>query len=176
MKDAGEVLPPGTGVSRSGGYHEFVSASVEEVMVTLSEAMLLVIFVVYVFLGNWRATLIPLLAVPVSLVGTFAAFVAMGFSINLLTLFALVLAIGIVVDDAIVVVEAVEHHIGEGMAPLAATKGHERSLRPVIGIALVLTSVFVPVAFLGGITGQLYRQFALTLRFRCCSRRWWRSA
>jgi len=134
------------------------------VMVTLGEAMLLVIFVVYVFLGNWRATLIPLLAVPVSLVGTFAAFVALGFSINLLTLFALVLAIGIVVDDAIVVVEAVEHHIEEGLTPVAATeKAMSEVSGPVVGIALVLTSVFVPVAFLGGITGQLYRQFALTL-------------
>jgi hydrophobe/amphiphile efflux-1 (HAE1) family protein len=164
MKQLAKSFPPGVGYRVSLDTTRFVSASVEEVMVTLGEAMALVIFVVYVFLGNWRATLIPLLAVPVSLVGTFAAFVALGFSINLLTLFALVLAIGIVVDDAIVVVEAVEHHIEEGLAPVAATeKAMSEVSAPVVGIALVLTSVFVPVAFLGGITGQLYRQFALTL-------------
>ncbi len=141
-----------------------VDASVKEVMKTLAEAFLLVVLVVFTFLGNFRATLIPLLAVPVSLIGTFAVLFALGFSINTLTLFGLVLAIGIVVDDAIVVVEAVEHHIEHGMTPLAAT---ERAMAevsgPVIAIALVLCSVFVPVAFLGGITGQLYRQFAVTL-------------
>jgi len=164
MKQLAKAFPPGVDYRVSVDTTRFVSASVEEVMVTLGEAMLLVIFVVYLFLGNWRATLIPLLAVPVSLVGTFAAFVALGFSINLLTLFALVLAIGIVVDDAIVVVEAVEHHIGEGLPPVAATeKAMSEVSAPVVGIALVLTSVFVPVAFLGGITGALYRQFALTL-------------
>ncbi len=143
---------------------QFVEASIDEVMVTLVEAMVLVLIVVFLFLGNWRATMIPMLAVPVSLVGTFAVFVLLGFSINLLTLFAMILAIGIVVDDAIVVVEAVEHHIEHGLSPLDATKRAMAEVSgPVIGIALVLTSVFVPVAFLGGITGQLYQQFALTL-------------
>ena len=141
-----------------------VNASVEEVIKTLTEAFILVVLVVFTFLGNFRATLIPLLAVPVSLIGTFGILFALGFSINTLTLFGLVLAIGIVVDDAIVVVEAVEHHIEEGMSPLAAT---ERAMSevsgPVIAIALVLCSVFVPVAFLGGVTGLLYQQFAVTL-------------
>lgn len=164
MKELSKSFPPGVDYRVSVDTTRFVRASVEEVLVTLGEAMLLVILVVYIFLGNWRATLIPILAVPVSLVGTFAAFKALGFSINLLTLFALILAIGIVVDDAIVVVEAAERHIEEGLAPLAATqKAMSEVSAPVVGIALVLTSVFVPVAFLGGITGQLYRQFALTL-------------
>ncbi|HWQ53978.1 MAG TPA: multidrug efflux RND transporter permease subunit [Bryobacteraceae bacterium] len=142
----------------------FVNESIKEVVKTLFEAIGLVMLVVYLFLGNLRATLIPMLAVPVSLVGTFAAFLVLGFSINTLTLFGLVLVIGLVVDDAIVVVEAVEHNIEEGMAPLEAT---ERAMDEVggalVAIALVLTSVFVPVAFMSGITGQLYRQFALTL-------------
>lgn len=141
-----------------------VDASVDEVVKTLAEAFFLVVLVVFTFLGNFRATLIPLLAVPVSLIGTFAILFALGFSINTLTLFGMVLAIGIVVDDAIVVVEAVEHHIEHGMTPLAAT---ERAMSevagPVVAIALVLCSVFVPVAFLGGVTGQLYQQFAITL-------------
>ena len=141
-----------------------VNASVEEVVKTLTEAFILVVLVVFTFLGNFRATLIPLLAVPVSLVGTFAILYALGFSINTLTLFGMVLAIGIVVDDAIVVVEAVEHHIEEGMSPLQATEQAMSEVAgPVIAIALVLCSVFVPVAFLGGVTGQLYRQFAATL-------------
>jgi multidrug efflux pump len=164
MKELAPSFPEGVEYQVSLDTTSFVSASIKEVVWTLCEAMLLVIFVVYVFLGNWRATMIPLLAVPVSLVGTFAAFEALGFSINLLTLFALVLAIGIVVDDAIVVVEAVEHHIEEGLGPIAATEQAMREVSgPVVGIALVLTSVFVPVAFLGGTTGQLYRQFAVTL-------------
>jgi HAE1 family hydrophobic/amphiphilic exporter-1/multidrug efflux pump len=141
-----------------------VDASVDEVVTTLTEAFVLVVLVVFTFLGNFRATVIPLLAVPVSLIGTFAVLYALGFSINTLTLFGMVLAIGIVVDDAIVVVEAVEHHIEQGMTPLQAT---ERAMAevsgPVVAIALVLCSVFVPVAFLGGVTGQLYRQFAVTL-------------
>ncbi len=141
-----------------------VDASVDEVVKTLTEAFILVVLVVFTFLGNFRATVIPLLAVPVSLIGTFGVLFALGFSINTLTLFGLVLAIGIVVDDAIVVVEAVEHHIENGMSPLAAT---ERAMSevsgPVIAIALVLCSVFVPVAFMGGVTGLLYQQFAVTL-------------
>lgn len=141
-----------------------VDASVDEVVKTLAEAFLLVVLVVFTFLGNFRATLIPLLAVPVSLVGTFAILFALGYSINTLTLFGMVLAIGIVVDDAIVVVEAVEHHIEHGMTPLRATEQAMSEVAgPVIAIALVLCSVFVPVAFLGGVTGLLYQQFAVTL-------------
>ncbi|MCA9792760.1 MAG: multidrug efflux RND transporter permease subunit, partial [Candidatus Eremiobacteraeota bacterium] len=141
-----------------------VEASIHEVLKTLTEAFLLVVVVVFTFLGNFRATLIPLLAVPVSLIGTFAILFAFGFSINTLTLLAMVLAIGIVVDDAIVVVEAVEHHIEEGMTPLAATEQAMSEVAgPVVAIALVLCSVFVPVAFLGGLAGQLYRQFAITM-------------
>src|SRR6202008_660587 len=124
----------------------------------------LVILVVYVFLQGWRATLIPLLAVPVSLVGTFVVFPMLGFSINTLSLFGLVLAIGLVVDDAIVVVEAVERHIEEGMSPRdAAFKAMEEVSGPVIAIALILTAVFVPTVFIPGITGRLYQQFAVTI-------------
>lgn len=129
---------------------QFVTASIEEVEHTLVEAFLLVALVVFVFLGSLRTTLIPILAVPVSLVGTFALFVPLGFSINLLTLFGIVLAIGIVVDDAIVVVEAVEANLERGMAPVEATeKAMDEVAGPVVAIALVLCSVFVPVAFAG---------------------------
>ncbi len=122
------------------------------------------LIVVFIFLGNFRATFIPMLAVPVSLVGTFAAFVALGFSINTLTMLAVVLAVGIVVDDAIVVVEAVEHHIGHGLSPLEATeKAMDEVSGPVVAIGLVLCAVFVPVSFMGGIVGQLYKQFAITI-------------
>ena len=122
------------------------------------------ILVVYLFLQSWRATLIPLLAVPVSLVGTFAVFPLFGFSINTLSLFGLVLAIGLVVDDAIVVVEGVERHIEEGLTPKdAALKAMEELSGPVVGIALVLSAVFVPTAFIPGITGRLYQQFAVTI-------------
>jgi hydrophobe/amphiphile efflux-1 (HAE1) family protein len=142
----------------------FVRASIHEVVVTLAIAFALVFLVVYVFLQSWRATLVPAVAVPVSLIGTFAAFTALGFSLNTLTLFGLVLAIGLVVDDAIVVVEAAQRHIDEGAEPVEAARlaMHDVSA-PVIAVALVLSAVFVPVAFLGGITGQLYKQFALTL-------------
>lgn len=141
-----------------------VQASISEVMKTLVEAFFLVVIVVFTFLGSFRATVIPMLAVPVSLIGTFAVLFAFGFSINTLTLLAMVLAIGIVVDDAIVVVEAVEHHIAEGLTPLEAThQAMSEVAGPVISIALVLSSVFVPVAFLGGLTGELYRQFAITM-------------
>jgi hydrophobic/amphiphilic exporter-1 (mainly G- bacteria), HAE1 family len=141
-----------------------VTASIEGIEHTLLEAVVLVVLVVFLFLQSWRATLIPLLTVPVSLLGTFAVFAALGFSINTLTLFGMVLAIGIVVDDAIVVVEAVVHHMEQGLSPRDATVRamHEVS-GPVVGVALVLTSVFVPVAFLGGLTGRLYQQFALTI-------------
>ena len=135
-----------------------------EIVKTLVEAMVLVILVVFIFLQSWRATLIPLLAVPVSLMGTFAVFPLLGFSINTLSLFGLVLAIGLVVDDAIVVVEAVEHHIEQGLHPRDATlKAMQEVSGPVIGIALILAAVFIPVAFMPGITGRLYQQFALTI-------------
>jgi HAE1 family hydrophobic/amphiphilic exporter-1 len=141
-----------------------VTAGMHEIVMTLIEALALVILVVFVFLQGWRATLIPLCAVPVSLIGTFMLFPLFGFTINILALFGLVLAIGLVVDDAIVVVEAVEHHIEEGMSPRDATvRAMEEVSGPVIGIALVLSAVFVPTAFIPGITGRLYQQFALTI-------------
>src|ERR1700690_140888 len=141
-----------------------VSAGMKEIVETLLIALALVIAVVYLFLQGWRATLIPLLAVPVSLVGTFLVFPLFGFSINTLSLFGLVLAIGLVVDDAIVVVEAVERHIEDGLAPKeAALKAMEEISAPVIGIALVLSAVFIPTAFIPGITGRLYQQFAVTI-------------
>jgi len=141
-----------------------VSQGIKEIVKTLSIAILLVTLVVYIFLQGWRATLIPLLAVPVSLIGTFVFFPAFGFSINTLSLFGLVLAIGLVVDDAIVVVEAVERHIEHGLAPKeAAFRAMEEISGPVIGIALVLSAVFIPTAFIPGITGRLYQQFAVTI-------------
>ena len=141
-----------------------VTEGMKEIVVTLVIALALVILVVYVFLQGFRATLIPLLAVPVSLVGTFVLFPLFGFSINTLSLFGLVLAIGLVVDDAIVVVEGVERHIEEGMTPKdAALKAMEELSGPVVGIALVLSAVFVPTAFIPGITGKLYQQFAVTI-------------
>ena len=141
-----------------------VSEGIHEIYKTLGEALVLVILVVYIFLQGFRATLIPLLAVPVSLIGTFAIFPSLGFSINTLSLFGLVLAIGLVVDDAIVVVEAVEHHIEHGLSPHDATiKAMEEVSGPVIAIALILAAVFIPTAFVPGITGQLYKQFAVTI-------------
>ncbi|HSY50020.1 MAG TPA: multidrug efflux RND transporter permease subunit [Thermoanaerobaculia bacterium] len=141
-----------------------VTEGIREISTTLLEAMLLVILVVFLFLQNWRATMIPLVAVPVSLIGTFAVFPMLGFSINTLSLFGLVLAIGLVVDDAIVVVEAVEHHIEEGMAPRAATLQAMKEVSgPVVAIAMILSSVFLPVAFMGGIQGRLNKQFAVTI-------------
>src|ERR1700733_11075914 len=141
-----------------------VNEGMKEIVETLLIAIGLVVLVVYLFLQGWRATLIPLLAVPVSLVGTFAFFPLFGFSINTLSMFGLVLAIGLVVDDAIVVVESVERHIEDGLAPKqAALKAMEEISGPVIGIALVLSAVFVPTAFIPGITGKLYQQFAVTI-------------
>jgi HAE1 family hydrophobic/amphiphilic exporter-1 len=142
-----------------------VKVSIEEVLHTLVEALLLVVFVVFLFLQNWRATLIPLLAIPVSLIGTFIFFIPFGFTINTLTLFAFVLAIGIVVDDAIVVVEAVQHYIDhEKLSPKEATKKAMKDISgPVIAIALILAAVFVPVGFIPGIVGRLYQQFAITI-------------
>jgi HAE1 family hydrophobic/amphiphilic exporter-1 len=141
-----------------------VSEGIKEIVTTLFEAVILVILVVFIFLQNWRATLIPLLTVPVSLIGTFMIFPILGFSINVLSLLGLVLAIGIVVDDAIVVVEAVMHNIEHGLSPKEATsKAMKEVSGPVVAIALILTAVFVPVAAMGGITGRLYQQFAITI-------------
>jgi hydrophobe/amphiphile efflux-1 (HAE1) family protein len=157
-------LPQGVDYTIALDTTRAVSEGIKEIVETLLIAILLVIIVVYIFLQGWRATLIPLLAVPVSLVGTFVLFPVFGFSINTLSLFGLVLAIGLVVDDAIVVVEAVEHHIEEGMSPKEATvKAMEEISGPVVGIALVLSAVFIPTAFIPGITGRLYQQFAVTI-------------
>jgi multidrug efflux pump subunit AcrB len=142
----------------------FIRESIEEVFKTLRDAVILVALVVLLFLQNWRSAVIPLIAVPVAIIGTFAVMAVMGFSLNNLTLFGLVLAIGIVVDDAIVVVEAVEHHIEQGMQPRAATiKAMDEVSAPVIAVGLVLSAVFVPCAFITGITGQFFLQFALTI-------------
>ncbi|HEV2963674.1 MAG TPA: multidrug efflux RND transporter permease subunit [Candidatus Angelobacter sp.] len=157
-------LPQGVDYTVTLDTTRAVSEGIKEIIQTLLIAIVLVIIVVYIFLQGWRATLIPLLAVPVSLVGTFVLFPLFGFSINTLSLFGLVLAIGLVVDDAIVVVEAVEHHIEEGMSPKDATfKAMEEIAGPVVGIALVLSAVFIPTAFIPGITGRLYQQFAVTI-------------
>ena len=142
----------------------FVSAAIDEVYWTLAEAGVLVLFVILMFLQDWRAILVPATTVPVTIIGAFAAMYALGFTINLLTMFGLILAIGIVVDDAIVIVENASHHIESGLAPKPATiKAMSELLGPIIGITLVLTAVFLPASFPGGITGQLYRQFALTI-------------
>ena len=142
----------------------FVRNSIRAVVETLFEAILLVVLVVMVFLQTWRASIIPLVAVPVSLIGTFAVMLGLGFSLNTLSLFGLVLSIGIVVDDAIVVVENVERHIERGLSPIEATRrAMEEVSGPIIAIALVLCAVFVPTAFVSGMTGQFYRQFALTI-------------
>src|ERR687898_933365 len=143
---------------------EFIQASVDAVIETLFEALILVVIVVIVFLQTWRAAIIPLLAIPVSLIGSFAVMSAVGVSFNTLSLFGLVLAIGIVVDDAIVVVENVERHIEEGLSPLDASyRAMQEVSGPIIAIALVLVAVFVPIAFISGLTGQFYRQFAITI-------------
>src|SRR5512137_1834117 len=141
-----------------------VTEGINEIVHTLIEALVLVIFVVFLFLQGWRPTLIPLLAVPVSLIGTFMLFPVLGFSINTLSLFGLVLAIGLVVDDPIVVVEAVEHHIENGLSPKEATiKAMEEVSGPIVGTSLALIAVFMPTVFIPGITGQLYQQFAVTV-------------
>jgi len=164
LADQKQRLPQGVDYTIALDTTHAVSEGIKEIVVTLLIAIVLVILVVYIFLQGWRATLIPLLAVPVSLVGTFVLFPLFGFSINTLSLFGLVLAIGLVVDDAIVVVEAVEHHIEEGMSPKEATfKAMEEITGPVVGIALVLSAVFIPTAFIPGITGRLYQQFAVTI-------------
>src|SRR5213076_566576 len=164
-------FPNGVTHTRPYNTTEFVRVSIEEVVRTLLIAIGLVVLTVYVFLQDWRTTLIPTLTIPVSLVGTFAVISVFGFSINTLTLFGLVLAIGIVVDDAIVVVENTQRHLDEeGLLPREATRrATAEVVGPVIATALVLMAVFIPIAFLPGITGQLYRQFALTLAPALCA-------
>jgi HAE1 family hydrophobic/amphiphilic exporter-1 len=164
MEELKERFPVGLEYGVSLDTTATVTEGIHDIYKTLVEAMILVIAVVFVFLQGWRATLIPLLAVPVSLVGTFMVFPLLGFSVKTLSLLGLVLAIGLVVDDAIVVVEAVEHHIEHGLSPKEATlKAMEEVSGPVIAIALILAAVFIPTAFVPGITGRLYQQFALTI-------------
>jgi HAE1 family hydrophobic/amphiphilic exporter-1 len=164
LEELGRRLPKDMEYEIAVDTTQAVTAGIREILITLFEALLLVILVVYVFLQGWRPTLIPMLAVPVSLIGTFVVFPLLGFSINTLSLFGLVLAIGLVVDDAIVVVEAVEHHIEEGMTPRDATLlAMQQVSGPVIAIALILAAVFIPTAFIPGITGRLYQQFAVTI-------------
>jgi multidrug efflux pump subunit AcrB len=164
MKQLRDHFPPGIDYAIVYDTTPFINESIREVFETLFDAVVLVALVVLVFLQNWRSALIPLIAVPVAVVGTFAVMAAMSFSLNNLTLFGLVLAIGIVVDDAIVVVEAVEHHIEHGLAPREATlRAMELVSGPVVAIGLVLSAVFIPCAFISGITGQFFRQFALTI-------------
>ncbi len=164
MAEAEKDFPPDLKAEQIVDSTKFIRSSITEVVHTFVEALILVVLVVFIFLQNWRATLIPLLAVPVSLIGTFIFFTMLGFSINTLTLFAMVLAIGLVVDDAIVVIENVEAHMEKGLSPVDATeRAMDEVQGPVVAIAFVLAAVFVPVAFLGGMMGVLYRQFALTI-------------
>lgn len=165
MQEISERFPEGITYALPFDTTKFVEVSIDEVVMTLAEAVLLVVFVVYLFLQNARATLIPLLAIPVSLIGTFAGMYLLGFSINLLTLFGMVLAIGIVVDDAIVVLENVERIMTTEKLPpkQAAIKAMQEVTGPVIAIVLVLCAVFIPVGFMGGLTGQMYKQFAITI-------------
>ncbi|MEP7128580.1 MAG: efflux RND transporter permease subunit, partial [Chitinophagales bacterium] len=164
-----ERFPPDMAMNYSLDTTLAISAGIEEIMHTLLEAVILVIIVVFLFLQNWRATLIPLLTVPVSLIGTFMVFPLLGFSVNVLSLLGLVLAIGLVVDDAIVVVEAVMHNLEKGMSPKEATQKAMKEVGgPVVAIAVILSAVFIPVALTGGITGRLYQQFAITIAISVC--------
>ena len=164
LNEGEKDFPPGLKISTVVNSTDYIRASIEEVLHTFIEALALVVLVIFIFLQSARATIIPLLAVPVSLIGTLGAFIILDFSINTLTLFAMVLAIGLVVDDAIVVIENVEHHMESGLTPVDATeRAMDEVQGPVVAIAFVLAAVFVPVAFLGGMMGVLYRQFALTI-------------
>src|ERR1700722_3260246 len=164
MKQAKLNFPGGVDYKVTYDSTRFVRASIQDVVFTLLAAIGLVILVVFIFLQNWRATLIPLLTVPVAVIGAIALFPLLGFSINITSMFGLVLSIGIVVDDAIVVVEAVQRNIDDGMGPREATlRAMDQVSAPVVAIACILAAVFIPVAFLGGISGQIYRQFALTI-------------
>ncbi|BBI49323.1 hypothetical protein HORIV_17440 [Vreelandella olivaria] len=164
MDELSEQFPDGVEYEAVYDTTIFVNDSIKSVIATLLEAVMLVVLVVTLFLQTWRASIIPLLAVPVSVIGTFAALYLLGYSINTLTLFGLVLAIGIVVDDAIVVVENVERNIEEGLKPQAAAHQAMREVSgPIIAVGLVLCAVFIPMAFLSGVTGQFYSQFAVTI-------------
>ena len=164
LEDAAKRFPPDMEYEITLDSTLPIKASMESIVHTLFEAILLVLFVVFIFLQSFRATIIPMLTVPVSLLGVFIVFPLLGFSVNTLTMFGLVLAIGIVVDDAIVVVEAVQHHIEHGLSPKEATRKAMKEVSgPVVAIALILCAVFVPVAFMGGVTGRLYQQFAITI-------------
>ena len=164
LQEAKQYFPEGIEYKVPYDSTEFVEISIKEVAKTFIEAIVLVILIIFLFLQNWRATLIPILAVPVSIIGAFAGMYALGFSINLLTLFGLVLAIGIVVDDAIIVIENVEMHMSEGMTPKEASfQAMKEVSSALIAIVLVLSAVFIPVAFMGGLTGEMYRQFAITI-------------
>lgn len=164
LEEASKNFPEGVAYSIPYDSTDFVEISIKEVAKTFLEAIVLVIAIIFLFLQNWRATLIPILAVPVSIIGAFAGMYVLGFSINLLTLFGLVLAIGIVVDDAIIVIENVERHMSEGMSPKDASyKAMQEVSSALIAIVLVLSAVFIPVAFMGGLTGEMYRQFAITI-------------
>lgn len=164
MPDIQSQLPSGLQGKVVSDFTEFINESIEEVMKTLLEAMLIVMVVIYLFLGSFRSVVIPLVAIPLSIVGTFTFMLALGFSINLLTLLAMVLAIGLVVDDAIVVVENIHRHIEEGLSPLnAALRGARELVGPVIAMSITLAAVFAPVGFQGGLTGALFREFAFTL-------------
>ncbi|MBS3799053.1 multidrug efflux RND transporter permease subunit [Pseudoalteromonas sp. BDTF-M6] len=167
MKDLSKQFPEGLEYKIPYDTTKFINRSIEEVKITLYQAVGLVILVVFLFLQNWRATLVPTVAIPVSLIGTFAAMLAMGFSINLITLFGLVLAIGIVVDDAIIVIENVERILREEKLPIkdAVYKAMSQVGGPIIATTLVLLAVFVPVGFMPGITGELYKQFSVTISF-----------
>jgi len=165
LEEASKKFPVGLEYKVVVDSSKFIRESIIEVVKTLAEALILVLIVVFIFLQSWRATLIPMLAIPVSLIGTFGAFIVLGFTINTLTLFAMVLAIGLVVDDAIVVIEAVEHHMRySGLTALEATRRAMSEVSgPIIAIAFVLASIFIPVAFFSGTMGILYKQFALTI-------------
>ncbi|MGM0534298.1 MAG: efflux RND transporter permease subunit [Campylobacterota bacterium] len=164
LEEAATNFPEGVGYEVPYDSTEFVDISIKEVAKTFIEAIILVIAIIYLFLQNWRATLIPVLAVPVSIIGAFAGMYALGFSINLLTLFGLVLSIGIVVDDAIIVIENVQRHLQEGMKPKeAAFTAMKEVQSALIAIVLVLSAVFIPVAFMGGLSGEMYKQFAVTI-------------
>ncbi len=164
MEELSKNFPEGISYNILFDSTKFITVSIKEVIKTLIEALFLVVIIVYVFLQNWRATLIPSIAVPVSIIGTFAGMYALGFSINILTLFAMVLAIGMVVDDAIIVVENVERLMATGLSVKKATaKAMHEVTRPVIAVVLVLSAVFIPVAFMGGLAGIMYKQFAITI-------------
>ncbi|RXK12744.1 hydrophobe/amphiphile efflux-1 family RND transporter [Halarcobacter mediterraneus] len=164
LKDASENFPEDVTYSIPYDSTDFITASITEVVKTFAEALILVILIIFLFLQSWRATIIPFIAVPVSIVGAFAGMYALGFSINLLTLFGLVLAIGIVVDDAIIVIENIERHMEEGKTPKeAAFIAMKEVTGALIAIILVLGAVFIPVAFMGGLSGEMYKQFAITI-------------